>query len=68
VLVVAGKASKAVTGDLQLSGLLSMALGLILLTRTESTNNTQYRQKSKAVPLHAMEAHGVRGGIAHTHS
>jgi hypothetical protein len=22
----------------------------------------------KAVPLHAMEAHGVREGIAHTHS
>jgi hypothetical protein len=25
-------------------------------------------KKSKAVPLHAMEAHGGRGGIAHTHS
>jgi hypothetical protein len=24
--------------------------------------------KSKAVPLHAMEAHRVRGGIAPTHS
>jgi hypothetical protein len=24
--------------------------------------------KSKAVPLHAMEAHGGRGGIAPTHS
>jgi hypothetical protein len=24
--------------------------------------------KSKAVPLHAMEAHGVRGGTAPTHS
>jgi hypothetical protein len=25
-------------------------------------------KKSKAVPLHAMEAHGGRGGIAPTHS
>jgi hypothetical protein len=25
-------------------------------------------KKSKGVPLHAMEAHGVRGGIAPTHS
>jgi hypothetical protein len=26
------------------------------------------KKKSKVVPLHAMEAHGVRGGIAHTHT
>jgi hypothetical protein len=25
-------------------------------------------KKSKVIPLHAMEAHGVRGGIAPTHS
>jgi hypothetical protein len=25
------------------------------------------KKKSKAVPLHAMEAHGGRGGIASTH-
>jgi hypothetical protein len=25
-------------------------------------------KKSKAVPLHAMEAHGGRGGIAPTHT
>jgi hypothetical protein len=25
-------------------------------------------KKSKAVPLHAMEAHGGRGGIASTHT
>jgi hypothetical protein len=32
--------------------------------------NDSYRKKvkSKAVPLHAMEAHGGRGGIAPTHS
>jgi hypothetical protein len=24
--------------------------------------------KGKVIPLHTMEAHGVRGGIAHTHS
>jgi hypothetical protein len=24
--------------------------------------------KGKVIPLHAMEAHGVRGGIAPTHS
>jgi hypothetical protein len=28
----------------------------------------QYFIKGKAVPLHAMEAHGVRGGEAPTHS
>jgi hypothetical protein len=27
-----------------------------------------YKKKSKAVPLHAIEAHGGRGGIAPTHS
>jgi hypothetical protein len=26
------------------------------------------KKKSKAVPLHAMEAHGGRGGIAPTHT
>jgi hypothetical protein len=26
------------------------------------------KKKSKAVPLHAMEAHGGRGGVAPTHS
>jgi hypothetical protein len=26
------------------------------------------KKKGKAVPLHAMEAHGGRGGIAPTHS
>jgi hypothetical protein len=26
------------------------------------------KKKSKAVPLHAMEAHGGRGGIAPAHS
>jgi hypothetical protein len=26
------------------------------------------KSKSKAVPLHAMAAHGVRGGIAPTHT
>jgi hypothetical protein len=26
------------------------------------------KKESKAVPLHAMEAHGGRGGIAPTHS
>jgi hypothetical protein len=27
-----------------------------------------YVKKKKAVPLHAMEAHGGRGGIAPTHT
>jgi hypothetical protein len=33
-------------------------------------NDTHQRKesKSKSVPLHAMEAHGGRGGIAPTHS
>jgi hypothetical protein len=34
---------------------------------TENIKGKQY-SKSKAVPLHAMEALGVRGGIAPTHS
>jgi hypothetical protein len=29
---------------------------------------TQDRKKSKGVPLHAMEAHGGKGGIAPTHT
>jgi hypothetical protein len=29
---------------------------------------TWSKKKSKAVPLHAVEAHGGRGGIAPTHS
>jgi hypothetical protein len=28
----------------------------------------QNKKKSKAVPLHAMEAHGGRGGVAPTHT
>jgi hypothetical protein len=36
---------------------------------TYKDNNYRYQEiKSKAVPLHAMEAHGGRGGIAPTHS
>jgi hypothetical protein len=31
-------------------------------------NQLKYSCKSKAVPLHAMEAHGGRGGIAPTHT
>jgi hypothetical protein len=30
--------------------------------------NKNHESKSKAVPLHAMEALGERGGIAPTHS
>jgi hypothetical protein len=30
--------------------------------------NRLYAVKGKVIPLHAMEAHGVRGGIAPTHS
>jgi hypothetical protein len=32
------------------------------------SDNASKVKKSKAVPLHAMEAHGGRGGIAPTHS
>jgi hypothetical protein len=32
------------------------------------TKNTGMQLKKKTVPLHAMEAHGGRGGIAPTHS
>jgi hypothetical protein len=28
----------------------------------------KHGKKGKVIPLHAMEVHGVRGGIAHTHS
>jgi hypothetical protein len=31
-------------------------------------SNLSLQSKSKAVPLHAMEAHGGGGGIAPTHS
>jgi hypothetical protein len=33
-----------------------------------STGGTEVKKKDKAVPLHAMEAHGGRGGIAPTHT
>jgi hypothetical protein len=39
-----------------------------ILVRSSGTENVSKSKKSKAVPLHAMEAHGVRGGIAPTHS
>jgi hypothetical protein len=35
---------------------------------TETEYNIDAKKKSKAVPLHAMEAHGGRGGIAPTHT
>jgi hypothetical protein len=38
-----------------------VVMGIRLMTKVT-------KKKSKAVPLHAMEAHGVRGGIAPTHS
>jgi chaperonin GroEL (HSP60 family) len=38
------------------------------LTRIQTSNDDQATGKSKAVPLHAMEAHGGRGGIVPTHS
>jgi hypothetical protein len=31
-------------------------------------SSSTVKKKSKAVPLHAMEAHGARGGVAPTHS
>jgi hypothetical protein len=34
----------------------------------DNTASVSVVKKSKAVPLHAMEALGVRGGIASTHS
>jgi hypothetical protein len=35
---------------------------------TETLKKTYKRSKGKAIPLHAMEALGGRGGIAPTHS
>jgi hypothetical protein len=44
----------------------------VLLSTTHMSNKSNQnfisKVKSKAVPLHAMEAHGGRGGIAPTHS
>jgi hypothetical protein len=43
----------------------------LLRSRARLLQNTDLickKKKSKAVPLHAMEAHGGRGGIASTHT
>jgi hypothetical protein len=40
----------------------------IFQAEAEITERNIILKKSKAVPLHAMEAHGGRGGIAPTHS
>jgi hypothetical protein len=37
-------------------------------SRTRSDGGLLTKSKSKAVPLHAMVAHGGRGGIAPTHT
>jgi hypothetical protein len=43
--------------------------GISLYSQKESTSNvTTVKKKSKAVPLHAIEAHGGKGGTAPTHS
>jgi hypothetical protein len=44
---------------------LHVSLLIVFITLTVSLLLVK---KSKAVPLHAMEAHGGRGGIAPTHS
>jgi hypothetical protein len=41
---------------------------LLVLTTTKCTQGLVYTIKSKAFPLHAMEALGGRGGIAPAHS
>jgi hypothetical protein len=40
----------------------------ILISNMKGRNWFSCKKKSKVVPLHAMEAHGGRGGIAPTHS
>jgi hypothetical protein len=47
-----------------------MDFPLIEDEKFHATNSMKYgkKSKSKAVPLHAMEALGGRGGIAPTHS
>jgi hypothetical protein len=40
----------------------------IQTTRIHFKSNKSCKKKGKGVPLHAMEAHGVRGGIAPTHT
>jgi hypothetical protein len=40
-----------------------------LFQRTVPGSTEEYYEvKSKAVPLHAMEAHGGRGGVVNTHT
>jgi hypothetical protein len=43
-------------------------LGRIIMKVLKTVIGRCKVKKSKAVPLHAMEAHGGRGGIAPTHS
>jgi hypothetical protein len=38
------------------------------ISTQKTTLHIKVKKKSKAVPLHAMEAHGGRGGIAPTHT
>jgi hypothetical protein len=55
ISVFAGPSS----GEALVCGLFTLLVNLALLNS---------KKKSKAVPLHAMEAHGGRGGIAPTRS
>jgi hypothetical protein len=42
---------------------------IIVHTNLKASNLGSYKvKKGKGVPLHAMEAHGERGGIAPTHT
>jgi hypothetical protein len=47
---------------------LSIASDPFHLKNSHSRHIGICKSKSKAVPLHAMKAHGGRGGIAPTHS
>jgi hypothetical protein len=47
---------------------LSYHLVIVKLLNTPRSSQYSLIIKSKAVPLHAMEAHGGRGGVAPTHT
>jgi hypothetical protein len=40
----------------------------MLIIQSKNCNHTDKIKKNKAAPLHAMEAHGWRGGIAPNHT
>jgi hypothetical protein len=47
---------------------LTIGVQIVVKSKIHGTFGNVSLKKNKAVPLHAMEAHGGRGGIAPTHT